>query len=378
MELTVDQARFFSALSMAASVADKRGSTPVLSHVLLDAQSDQTLYCSATDTKIYLRQTVPAAIERTGSLTIAVKHLLAVTKTLHAGSLQLSAMDDDRLALKSGRSKFQIVGLPEREFPSDPFIPELEYSEIQVAPLLHLIQKTLFSVCTDEARLNLNGALLHIQGDHATMVSTDGHRLTRCVAKIENLQSEHSNPIISRKGLIELKKVLEKAETSIHLAITDQYLFAKTKDLSFAIRLLDVTFPPYERVIPETHKRRVELPRKELILALRSAEVIAPDKTPTVRLEFSASELVVTADNPDLGVSTQSLEIEMEGEAITTGFNARYLIEALEATPGDFVVLQLQGELDPCRIEPTSQDQDLEFTAVVMPIRIEQRSSSNT
>lgn len=376
MDLTVDQARFFSALSMAASVADKRGTTPVLSNVLLDAQSDGSLYCNATDTKIYLRQQLPAAIERTGSLTVAVKHLLAVTKTLHAGSLQLQGMDDDRLALQSGRSKFQIVGLPEREFPSAPFVDDLKYNEVKVAPLLSLIQKTLFSVCTDEARLNLNGALLHLQGEHATMVSTDGHRLTRCVAKIENLDSEHPKPIISRKGLIELKKVLEKAEKSIHLAITDTYLFAKTADLSFAIRLLDVTFPPYERVIPESHSRKVELPRKELISALRSAEVIAPDKTPTVRLQFTETELVVTADNPELGVSTQSLEIEMQGEPLTTGFNARYLIEALEATPGDFVILHFQGELDPCRIEPTSQDVDMEFTAVVMPIRIEQRASS--
>lgn len=375
MDLSVDQARFFSALSMAASVADKRGSTPVLSNVLLDAQSDGTLYCSATDTKIYLRQRIPAAIERTGSLTVAVKHLLAVTKTLHAGSLQLEAMEDDRLALQSGRSKFQILGLPEREFPSAPFVDELKYCEIKTAPLLNLIQKTLFSVCTDEARLNLNGALLDLRGEQATMVSTDGHRLTRCVAKIENLESDEPKPIISRKGLIELKKVLERAEKSIQIGITNQYLFAKTSDLNFAIRLLDVTFPPYERVIPETHARKVELPRKELISALRSAEVIAPDKTPTVRLQFTETELIVTADNPELGVSTQSLEIEMHGDPLTTGFNARYLIEALEATPGDFVFLHFQGELDPCRIEPTSQDLDLEFTAVVMPIRIEQRAN---
>lgn len=378
MDLTVDQARFHSALAMAASVADKRGSTPVLSNVLIDAQSDGTLYCSSTDTKIYLRQALPAAIQRTGSLTVAVKHLLAVTKTLHAGSLQLEGLDQDRLALQSGRSKFQIVGLPERDFPNAPFESQLEYSEVHTEPLLALIQKTLFSVCTDEARLNLNGALFHIEGDHATMVSTDGHRLTRCVAKIENLKSEHLKPIISRKGLIELKKVLEKAQKSIHLAITENYLFAKTPELNFAIRLLDVTFPPYERVIPESHSRRVELPRKELISALRSAEVIAPDKTPTVRLEFKDKELVVTADNPELGVSTQSLEIEIQGEALTTGFNARYLIEALEATPGDFAVLHFQGELDPCRIEPTQQDPDLEFTAVVMPIRIEQKAASTS
>lgn len=376
MLLTVDQAQFSSALSMAASVADRKGSTPVLSNVLLDAQSDGTLYCSATDTKLYLRQSIPAAIERTGSLTVAVRHLVAVTKTLHAGSLQLQGLEQDRLELQSGRSQFRIMGLPEREFPSAPFPENIEYSKIEAKPLLTLIQKTLFSVSTDEARLNLNGALLNLADAQATMVSTDGHRLTRCVTELKDLSSDHPNPIVSRKGLTELKKVLETAKDHIELAISQDYLFAKTNTLQFAIRLLDVTFPPYERVIPTSHNRKVELPRKELIFALRSAEVIAPDKTPTVRLEISNGTLVVTADNPELGVSTQSLEIELEGDALTTGFNARYLIEALEATPGEFVYLYFQGELDPCRIEPTVQDPAFQFTAVVMPIRIEQRAGS--
>lgn len=371
MELLVDQARFHAALTLAATVADRRGTTPVLSNALLSARSDNTLRCCSTDSNLYLIQDIPAEVKSAGSLCASVKHLAAVLKTLHAGPVQVEGLENHRAQLKSGRSEFRIVGLPERDFPTPPDDSELEYQSYAISALQTLIQKTIFSVSTDEARINLNGALVAFQEQHTIFVSTDGHRLTLCQSIHPIPQWVEKNIVVPRKALIELKKVLDRVEDeNIDLALSDQHLFVRGKLIQLVIKLSKVTFPPYEQVIPKNHEHFAVVPRQEVISALRSAEVMAPEKTATVRLEFKPSTLEITADNPELGVSKQEVEIEYDGEEIVAGFNARYLIEALEACPGEFVTLRFQGALDPWLLEPNENLPETEFRAVVMPMRI--------
>ena len=151
------------------------------------------------------------------------------------------------------------------------------------------------------------------------------------------------------------------------VAVGDQHLFLRAGDLLLSVKLNNVVFPPYKQVIPAAHKREVTVGRDELVGALRRAEVMAPEKTATVRLRLSAGTLELTADNPDLGVAHQELSVQLDGEPLEAGFNARYLMQALEVMDGEDVRLQFQNELDPCVIKPAD---DIDFLAVVMPMRI--------
>ncbi len=373
MEFEIDQTRFLSALSLAQTVADKRSTMPVLANVLLRANSEGHVVCSATDMMISLTETIPAEVKTSGSLTVGVRHLHGVMKTLPAGDLSFKGLENHWAQILAGKSEFKLMGMPENDFPELPnpargakSRKEVSFTTITGHVLADLIGKTEFSVSTDEARVNLNGVLFECDGKVGTMVSTDGHRLTKYTRPLEGPVLD-KGIIIPRKGMIEIRKVLDRIPGEVELGIGDQYLFLRAGDLLLSVKLNSVTFPPYKQVIPAAHKREVLVGRNELLGALRRAEVMAPEKTATVRLRLSEGSLELTADNPDLGVARHELAVQLNGEPLEAGFNARYLMHALEVMDGEEVRLQFQNELDPCVIKPGD---DAEFLAVVMPMRI--------
>jgi len=373
MEFEIDQARFLSALSLAQTVAEKRSTMPILSNVLLRAAGEGHVVCSATDSILSLTETIPADVKSSGSLTVGVRHLHGVIKTLPSGDLKFRALDNNWAEITATKSEFKLMGMPETDFPELPDASRgakgnkgAEFVTITGHVLADLISKTEFSVSTDEARVNLNGVLLESDGKTATMVSTDGHRLTKYTRPMEGLVLD-KGIIIPRKGMLEIRRVLDRVPGEVEIAIGDQYLFLRAGDLSLSVKLNNVVFPPYKQVIPAAHKREVTVGRAELVGALRRAEVMAPEKTATVRLRLSEGLLELTADNPDLGVAHQELAVELEGEPLEAGFNARYLMHALDVMDGDQVKLQFQNDLDPCVIKPAD---DTDFIGVVMPMRI--------
>jgi DNA polymerase-3 subunit beta len=374
MEFEIDQARFLAALGLAATVADKRATMPVLANVLLRATSDGHVVCSATDMMISLTESIPAEVKSTGSLTVGVRHLHGIVRTLSSGPLRVKGLDNHWAQIVAGRSEFKLMGMPENDFPE---LPEpragnggkaaVQFTEVPAHGLADLIQKTHFSVSSDEARVNLNGVLFECDGETGIMVSTDGHRLTKYARPLPGPRLD-KGIIIPRKGMLEIKKVLERVSGEVGIGVGDQHLFVRAHDgLLLSVKLNQVTFPPYKAVIPGSFQRDVQLPREELLHALRRAEVMAPEKTATVRLALSEGKLELTADNPDLGVAHQEVGVDYTGEPLTAGFNARYLIEALDVIDTDDVRLEFQGELDPCVVKPVDGP---EFIGVVMPMRI--------
>jgi DNA polymerase-3 subunit beta len=207
--------------------------------------------------------------------------------------------------------------------------------------------------------------LFESNGELGTMVSTDGHRLTKLTLPLAGPKLERGI-IIPRKGMLEIKRVLDRFEGEVGLAVDGQHLFIQANELLLSVKLNNVVFPPYEQVIPREFRRRAAL-RDELIDALKRAEVMAPEKTATVRVQLDKGVLQLTADNPDLGVAHQEIEIDYAGDPLVAGFNARYLIEVLEAMDTKQVHLDFQGELDPCVLRPVDGP---EYLGVVMPMRI--------
>ncbi len=376
MEFEIDQARFLSALSLAQTVADKRSTMPVLANVLLRASADGHVVCSATDMMTAITETIPAEVKKTGSLTVGVRHLHGVIKTLPSGDLKIKGLDNHWAQINAGRSEFKLMGMPETDFPELPDAAKGVKSGKSQKPVVFttitghifadLINKTGFSVSTDEARVNLNGVLLECDGQTATMVSTDGHRLTHYSCAMTGPKLD-KGIIIPRKGMLEIKRVLDRVPGEIDLGIGDQHLFLRAGELSLSVKLNNVMFPPYKQVIPANHDRQAKVGRNELLDALRRAEVMAPEKTATVRVALSPGSLELTADNPDLGVAHQELAVDYDGEELVAGFNARYLMEVLEVIDGDEVYLEFQGELDPCVVKPVDGP---DFLGVVMPMRI--------
>lgn len=370
MEFEIDQARFLSALSLAQTVADKRSTMPVLANVLLRATGDGQVICCSTDMMISLTETITTQVKTPGSLTVGVRHLHGVIRTLPTGPLRVRGLENHWAQILSGRSEFKLMGMPQTDFPE---LPEpakgkksVKFVGVAAHALSDLIQKTQFSVSTDDARVNLAGVLFEADGETGTMVSTDGHRLTKFSKPLPDFTLE-KGIIIPRKGMLEIKRVLDRASGEVDLAVADQHLFLRAESVLLSVKLNNVTFPPYRAVIPTAYTRFAQLSRDELLSSLRRAEVMAPEKTATVRLQLADDKLELTSDNPDLGVAHQELLVDYSADPITAGFNARYLIEVLEAIDTEEVRLEFQGELDPCVVKPVDGP---DFLGVVMPMRI--------
>jgi len=366
MEFEIDQARFVSALALAQTVADKRSTMPVLANVLLRATSDGHVVCAATDMMLAVTESVPATVHTPGSLTLAVRHLHDVIRSLPDGTLRLKRLDNHWAELRAPHAEFKLMGMAETDFPELPDPKGLELVPVAGHVLSDLIAKTQFSVSTDEARVNLSGVLFESAGTTATMVSTDGHRLTKFTAPFTG--PALTRPVvIPRKGMLEMRRVLDRVEGTIELAVSDQHLFLRASELTLSVKLNNVTFPPYKQVIPKDYTRLVLAERQPLLSALATVAIMAPEKTSTVRIELQPSTLQLTADDPDRGFAHVALPVEYDGEGLKAGFNARYLRDVLEAMTSERVRLEFLGELDPCVLRP---DADSDYLGVVMPMRI--------
>jgi DNA polymerase-3 subunit beta len=369
MDFTIDQPVLLAALALADRVADRRKpGQPILGSVLLRAAKDNTVSITATDLIVSAAAVMPAEVAKAGALTIAARYLYGVIKTLPAKPLRLTALDNHWLRVSVGKSEFKLMGQAPADFPELPTLAKnAPLKTVSASALADLIDKVGFSVCTDDNRVNLAGVLFECDGKRGSMVSTDGHRLTRLSLDLPGGPVLERGIIIPRDGMLEIKRILDRIKGDVSIAIEAGHFYVKTAETVLSVKLSNVVFPPYDQVIPKKHDRVAVVDRIELLEVLRRAEVMAPEKTATVKVSLAAGIMTVVADNPDLGVASQEIECTFTGDPITAGFNARYMIEVIDATEATAIRLEFQGELDPCVIKPT-EGQD--YLGVVMPMRI--------
>lgn len=370
MEFHVPQTEFSAALALANAVADRRVTgQPILGNVLITARKDNNVEIAATDMTISIAEVVVAEVVKVGELTIGARYLHDVVKTLPKGKpLNVKAMDNLWARLSIGRSEFKLMGQAPADFPALPSPKKsIKVAMVPVDALAELVDKTVFSVSTDEARVNLNGVLFESNGELGTMVSTDGHRLTKLSLPLAGPKLERGI-IIPRKGMLEIKRILDRlGGGQVGVTVDGQHIFLQTDTMTLSVKLNNVVFPPYEQVIPKKYDRRVTADRAELVDMLTRAEVMAPEKTATVRVQLAPGSMQITADNPDLGVAHQEIEVEYQGDPLVAGFNARYMLDILGGCESQRVTLDFQGELDPCVIRPVEGS---DYLGVVMPMRI--------
>jgi len=365
MEFTIEQPRFLQMLSLAQTVVERRPSMPILSHVRFDATAD-TLVCTSTDNQLSLTQRESATVGGEGTVVLGAKHLHDLVRTFESDTVTVRSLDNGWARITAGPSEVKLMGLLPDDFPEIPSAGDAKLVEVPAHELSALVNGTLFSVSSDEARANLNAGLLESDGRTMTMVTTDGHRLSRYRRKCSGPKLAEGI-LIPRKGLIEMRRVLDARDGTVEMGVRGDHLFLHTPAWTLAIRLTNARFPSYEAVIPKAHTRRLEVDRARLAGALRQAAVLAPQQTATVRLDIEGDTLEITADNPEVGLSRQKLEVSFTGDPLTAGFNAHYLLDALEAVETERVQIEFTGELDPCVVRPVDGP---DFLAVVMPMRL--------
>jgi DNA polymerase III subunit beta len=365
MEFRIVKTEFLRGLRLAQGIADRKSTMPMLANVLLRTQGKNQLLVAATDLNVSLTAELKSTNASEGGITLGAKNLHELIANAPGDEITLKKADNHWAEIKSGKVTYRIVGMPDRDFPKVPDHREATYTTLESAVLREMIERTLFSVCNDETRFHLNGVFFESDGSNSRMVSTDGHRLSKVERTIANGPKLSAGVIIPKKGLLEIKKVIEQGP-SCKIAIKTPHLFLVQDDIAIAVKLIDAQFPPYEQVIPKEHKKIITVDRLRFIDALRRAQLMSSE-TRGVKVAATKDGVTITSDNPDLGEVREELESEYNAEPIAIGFNPKYVVELLTQMSSDQITIALGSELDPALIRPLTGD---DYLGVVMPMRI--------
>jgi DNA polymerase III subunit beta len=365
MEFRIAKAEFLRGLRLAQGIADRKSTMPMLANVLLRTQGKNQLLVAATDLNVSLTAELKSHNASDGGIAILAKSLFDLVANAPGDEVTLKKADNHWAEIKSGKVTYRIVGMPDRDFPKVPDHREASYATVESAVVREMIERTMFSICNDETRFHLNGVFFESDGSNCRMVSTDGHRLSKVERTIPNGPKLSAGVIIPKKGLLEIKKVLEQGPNA-KLAVKTPHVFLVQDDIAIAVKLIDAQFPPYDQVIPRDHKKIITVDRLRLIDALRRAQLMSSE-TRGVKVAATKEGVTITSDNPDLGEVREELEAEYNSDPIAIGFNPKYVVELLTQMTSDQVTVALGGELDPGLIRPLTGD---DYLGVVMPMRI--------
>lgn len=355
-------------LARAASVIEARSTIPILSNLLMSVEHG-ALRLIGTDLGISIETSVDAETHGLeGRITAPGGLLHDIVKKLPEGARINLAHQDSQIIVKSGRSRFTLSTLPAEDFPE---VPEPEASHRFTLPrktLEALLARVNFAISTEETRYYLNGAFWHVLDGKLTSVATDGHRLARQSAPAPEGAEGMPGIIIPRKTLAEVLKLLKGAkEETVEVEICPAKARFEIGRTRLASKLIDGTFPEYQRVIPQRNDRVAEARREDILRAADRVSTISSERGRAVKLRFTEGALQLSVTNPDAGSSSDEVEIEFSGNEIEMGFNARYLADALGAIEGDIAKISLADAGSPALITSAAEDA---FLTVLMPMRV--------
>ncbi len=342
-----------------------RSAWPILNNVLIRTEENH-LRLTAFDLELGIECTVPCIVEDEGALTVPAKLIADVLGTMPEADVQISEEDQSQINVRCEKSDYTILGLPAEEFRPLPEIPDSRSFDITQAALHNMIKQTIFAVSPDESRAILTGTLLILSGDQIKLVSTDTHRLAVRDSVVANATGE-ATCIVPRRALDELSRLIGDEDTPVTISIADSQIKFVVDGITIISRLIEGQFPSYERVIPESHDKRLTIPADELLARVRRASIVAKENANRIVLHTDGDRLIMTAESGEVGKAYEELEIVKEGDDIEIAFNAKYLVEFLNVVGTEGVFMELTGTLNPGVMKPVGKD---DYVYVLMPMQI--------
>ncbi len=372
MKIKIEKKKLVQFLGRPQNIVEKRNTMPILVNVLLEVnESKLTLF--ATDLEVSFTDEINVHVVEPGKAAVNAKQLFDIVRELSEGPITLQKKNNNWLEVKQNKSVFNIVGIPADEYPVFPSYSTEEFIEFNPSSLKDMIEKTIYSVSNDETRYHLNGVFFETinkkDQNYYRMVATDGHRLSLIdILAQPDDQDVSEGVIIPRKGLNEIKKLIENAEEKVQLAVQGSQLIVKCESATLLIRLIEGKYPNYNKLIPETLPKNIEIQKDVLLSSLKRVSLMSNQKSKGVTFTISSKgKMEITSNNPDLGDAKEEIDVEYDGEDLKIGFNAKYILDVLGSLEDNSVNLGLDGQLSPGMIRPKDNSN---YTCVVMPMRI--------
>jgi len=372
MHFTVEKENFLKALSRVQGIVEKRNTIPILANVLIEAD-EKGISITATDLEVGMKAFYPAKVDKIGKITVSAKKLYEITKELPEKEISFKAKENCWVEIKCGKAIFNIVGLSADEFPYFPYPEKDNFLTIKSNIIKEMIDKTYFSISTDETKYNLNGIYFKYEkiGEESKLIliATDGHRLSMISKKIDLSNDNELNKgiIFPRKGIYELKKMSDEDESDIKIGFMDNNAVIKKDKTIVIMRLVDGEFPDYNRVIPKQNEYIAQIDRNDFLHSLRRMSILSNEKSKGIKISIKNNYLEISSSNPEFGDAREELEINYSGPDLSIGYNARYIMDVLQNQDSEKIELHIKDNLSPGILKAVD---DSDYLAVIMPMRL--------
>ncbi|PHR56925.1 MAG: DNA polymerase III subunit beta [Robiginitomaculum sp.] len=371
MKFTIERANLLKALNHVTSVVERRNTIPILSNILLSVTADAVSF-AATDLDIEIVETVSADVRTEGVATLPAHTFYEIVRKLPDGAeVTLEAnTEDGQIIIHAGRARFSLPTLPEDEFPALSADGLTHSFEMDASELARLIDKTRFAVSSEETRYYLNGVHLHAtEGDDAVIraVATDGHQLALCESAMPEGAAGMPAIIIPRKTIGEVRKLIDDMADAVQVQVSDAKIRFTAGSAILTSKLIDGSFPDYQRVIPKDNENKLELENRTFAASVDRVSTVSVEKSRSVKMVLEADMLTLRVSNPESGQGTEEIPVSYGGEPMEIGFNAKYLLNVLSQIDGQDVIFRLSNANSPILIEDSGDEHAL---YVLMPLRV--------
>jgi len=367
MQFEISRETLIKPLQLVTGVVERRQTLPVLSNVLLVLEGNQ-LSMTGTDLEVELIGRVEVENgAQSGEVTVPARKLMDICKSLPDSATLKMELDDNKLVIRSGRSRFTLSTLPPSDFPSVEESSEaLEFS-ISQERLKEMLDSTSFAMAQQDVRYYLNGLLFEVSPNFLRVVATDGHRLAMDTEDMNTAADKTIEVIVPRKGILEFARLLGEGEDNVDVVIGSNHIRAKTANFTFTSKLVDGKFPDYDRVLPKGGDKKIIADRNELRQSLSRTAILSNEKFRGIRLTLLDDEIKILANNPEQEEAEEIVPVEYKGDSLEIGFNVSYLVDVLTVLDTETVQIIVSDPNSSALIQGADGSSAL---YVVMPMRL--------
>jgi DNA polymerase III subunit beta len=371
MEIEISREKLIKIISRVQNIVERKSTMPILSTVLLKAQSD-IISIFATDLEIGFKQTCSAKIISDGSATIPARKLFEILRESNTEKIFIQEKENNWIFISDGSARYNLASFPVDEYPELTEPADLEGIYIPGQVMNEMINKTIYAVTAEDAGYKLSGIFTEIfedeKGKFLRMVATDGHRMSLIDKHLDGIENfELSQGImIPKKAMAEISKIGAESE-KLFFALKNKFCIVKKEDILLSIRLLETKFPDYKIVIPKETPNLINLSKNLLLESMRKMLILSNERYRAVKMTIGENNIELISMNPDLGNAQENIPVNYTGQRIEVGFNPKYFVDALQSMESENITLGFKDKSKPCILKGEA---DIGFLALMMPMVI--------
>lgn len=369
LSFQVEKEVLLNGLKIVERATAQKGLQPVLANILLEAVDKNKINLYATDFDLTIITSIEAQVSILGSITLPAKKLLDIVSRLNDGIISFE-LNSTIMTIKSGKSKFEILGISANEFPKIEYLTQEDNEiEVDLKPLVIGIKEAGFAAASYESNNNLlSGVVCDINKNVLEIASTDGNRLARARKIVTNKDDKSVKLIVPAKVLQEFLKISYFIdEDTIRLYTRNSKLMIKSDNITIISNLMNGQYPQYNQLIPQSFPKEAKVNVSKMISQLELVSTMVNEKTSIVKLNFSDNNLSLMADTPESGNSQSEIDINYGGEEILIAFNYRYLLDCLKNIDSENMIICMNTNLSATVIKPDNEE---DFIYLIMPVQI--------